>query len=107
MFLECFKVKKNNEKIYPYAMPLRLVERLTRVPYGVLKQPKRRADLGFFDCERPSCCSDGRTVFLTGKSVKAYIKRRDMLKALYQFIPNSVIPEPPLLGNRSLGRTEK
>ena len=99
MFYGVFQVKKNNEKIYPYAMPLVLVARLTRVPYSVLKQPKRRAALGFVDCKRPSCCSDGRTVFLTGKSVKAYMERLDMRKALYKFTPNSPSPAPPLLGN--------
>jgi hypothetical protein len=99
-------VKKNNGKNYPRALPLVAVERLTGISYGVLKQPKRRAALGFIDCKRPSCCRDGRTVFLTGQSVKAYRERLDTVNAMYKFTPNSANPAPPLRADRSGGRTD-
>ena len=99
-------MKKKNGKIYPNALPLVAVERLTGVAYSVLKQPKRRAALGFIDCNRPSCCSDSRTVFLTGQSVEAYRERLDKVSALYKFTPNYANPASPLRANRSGGRTD-
>lgn len=79
-----------NRAKYPSALPLVTVERLTRIPYGVLKQPKRRAAKGFVDCEQPSPCSDKRNVFVTGASVQKYLERSEAMDALYKFEPFSI-----------------
>lgn len=71
---------------YSDAMSLEAVALATRVGRNILRQPQRRAKLGFIDSPRPSFCIDQRFVFITGSSVKNFVQNQNAMKNSNKFI---------------------